>query len=210
RRYDQFSKADADGTRRIKPVGAPRFSARCLNSCSTDIEKVSAKIPDATTATETWVISHQDCNAGWTLPTGVGKPMVAPIIINSTTPETKVPTKRRSLRSKNTRYTSEMTSAPEVMNSYRLPHGARDAATARATTANAWASMATTRMATPILAAGRLMPPVYSMSSETSCLRSLGSFTEGPEAPTSSFVLTVSSSFSSFLMDRDADAISQE
>ena len=65
--------------------------------------KVSENNPVASTATDTWVISHQDCRAGWTLPTGVGKLMVAVIIMSSTTPETKVPTKRRSLRSRNTR-----------------------------------------------------------------------------------------------------------
>src|SRR5699024_1675588 len=102
-RYDQFSRADDDGTRRRKPVMVPRFSARCLISCSTDIVKVKENSPYANTATQTWVISHQDCRAGWTLPTGVGKPMVAAIIVNSTTPETKVPAKRRSLRSKKTR-----------------------------------------------------------------------------------------------------------
>src|SRR5699024_1669264 len=55
------------------------------------------------------------------------------------------------------------------------------------------------------------MPSVYSMSSETSCRLSAGADTVGPpEAPTSSLACSVSSSASSFLMERDAVAMSQE
>src|SRR5690625_2861766 len=103
RRYDQFSNADDEGTRRRNPETVLFFSVRCLINCSTDMAKVNEKIPVAMTATDTWVTIHQDCRAGWTLPAGVGKPTVAAIIINNTTPETNVPTNRRSLRTKNTR-----------------------------------------------------------------------------------------------------------
>src|SRR5699024_7875741 len=103
-----------------------------------------------------------------------------------------------------------MTRAPEVMNSYRLPHGAREAATVRATTANAWARVAMVIIATPILAAVRLIESVYTMSSDTNLGAGVRSVTLGPPAPTSSLALSLWSSASSLRIDWDAVAMSQE
>ena len=52
---------------------------------------------------DTWMTSHGDCSGGWRWPTGVGKPMVAAHIMATTRPVTNVPTKRRSLRKRNSR-----------------------------------------------------------------------------------------------------------
>ena len=52
---------------------------------------------------DTWMTSHGDCSGGWRWPTGVGKPMVAAHIMATVRPVTNVPTKRRSLRKRNSR-----------------------------------------------------------------------------------------------------------
>src|SRR5690625_6913076 len=88
------------------------------------------------------------------------------------------------------------------MNSYRLPHGAREAATARATTANPWARVAMSMIATAIFAAGRLTDAVYSISSDTNARGAGGSSMAGPPAPASCLDRSVASSASSFFTER--------
>ena len=88
--------------------------------------------------------------------------MVAAHIIISASPDTSVPTNRRSRKISATRYTATTTSAPVVQNSYMFPQGTRCAATPRIITAAACTSAPISITITAMRAAGRLWP-VYSI-----------------------------------------------
>ena len=79
----------------------------------------------------------------------------------------------------------------------------------RAITAKAWARVAIAMMATAILAAGRLTPLVYSMSSDTRAWGVAGASRSGPAAPMSCLDRVVASWASSCFTALEAVAMSQ-
>ena len=68
---------EARETQRSRTASENSAHARELLMHLADVADKPGRVLEAATALDTWITSHQDCRAGTSGPTGVGKPMVA-------------------------------------------------------------------------------------------------------------------------------------